>query len=94
MTKLFGFMFVFLKLAGVALHLFTVYVAYRLAGGLGAFLTLFLPGISETYWAVRLWASIGFLNWFTVACIAYVLVYLLAIRVAVMAEGRAGQPAA
>lgn len=47
------------QLAALALHVFTVYIAYQATGWLGAILTLVMPGISELYWFVMGWVHTG-----------------------------------
>jgi hypothetical protein len=60
-------------LFGVALHLFTVFVAYSASGFFAALLTLIFPVMAQIYWIYNIWANTGvFLNLFTLLNLAYV----------------------
>jgi hypothetical protein len=59
---------------GAAVHLFTVYIAYDLSGGMAAFLTLICPPVSEMYWVASMYFQTGiFWNYLTMACTAYLI---------------------
>ncbi|MGD0108637.1 MAG: hypothetical protein ABSC06_32040 [Rhodopila sp.] len=66
-------MSMFLKvLLGVAVHFYTVFIAYTISGGFAAFLTLIFPGISEMFWVASIYLHTGmFWNYLTMACAAY-----------------------
>jgi len=53
---------VLLQMGGAFFHIFTVVVAYQASGAFAAVVTLFLPVISELYWAIRLWGTTAWLE--------------------------------
>jgi hypothetical protein len=70
--------YIVLYLGGLALHLWTGYIAYRTSGFIIIVLTLFLPGFAETVWFVVIWRETGvFLNWYTLAVLSLVIWYSL-----------------
>jgi hypothetical protein len=64
--------------AGVALHLFTVFVAIRLGGWLSGGLSLLFPVAAQAYWILEIWDLTGrFMNFMTAICMAYVGMWLI-----------------
>ena len=65
-------------LAGVCLHVLTIYLGFRLLGFLGAGLSLFFPVAAQVYWVVELWnRTETFWNPFTIICLAYLLLLIV-----------------
>jgi hypothetical protein len=54
--------FVFHISAGL-LHVATVIIGYKAGGFIGACLSMFLPVISQLFWAWKIWQTLGF-TWF------------------------------
>lgn len=64
--------------AGIALHLYTILVAYQVSGFFSAFLALIFPVFAELYWLAKSWWTSGeFVNGYSIYVMAFV-VYLLA----------------
>jgi hypothetical protein len=64
-------------LLGIAVHLFTVWIAYTVSGGVAAFVTLLFPVVAEMVWLVLLWSWTGaFWNLLTLACAAYLVSFV------------------
>ena len=68
-----GIIYLGLQLGGLALHLFTTFLAYQVSGFFAAFLTFIFPPISELFWIWRFWNISGeFLNFYTHWFIVYI----------------------
>jgi hypothetical protein len=64
--------------AGVAVHVLTVFLAFRVADFLSASLSALFPGAAQVYWVVALWQRSGtFWHPFTIACAAYLALWLI-----------------
>jgi hypothetical protein len=64
---------------GIAIHLLTIYVAYRLGGWLEAGLSLLFPFAAQVYWIVDIWRETGgFWHFLTLICLAYIAAWLIA----------------
>jgi hypothetical protein len=44
---------------GIAIHVWTVIIAYDLTGRTAALITCFLPILAEIYWFIRVWRTSG-----------------------------------
>jgi hypothetical protein len=66
--------------AGIAVHLFTVFIAVAsTADWISAGLSFVFPVAAEVYWVIEAWHSTGvFLNILSLACFAYVAAWLTA----------------
>jgi hypothetical protein len=65
-------------IAGVCVHVLTVFLAYRLGGFLSAGLSLVFPIAAQIYWVLEIWdRTDGFWSPFTLMCCAYLLVWVL-----------------
>ena len=62
---------------GVFIHISTVLMAFRIAGGLSALITLVFPIISEVYWLIDIWHGTGqFFNLYTFIIGGYLLLWI------------------
>lgn len=65
-------------LLGVAIHLYTVYIAYKVSGLLSAIVTLVLPVLAEMFWIVKILLNTGyFWSYLTIACAIYIGIWVL-----------------
>lgn len=63
---------------GIAVHLYTILVAYKIAGFFAAILALAMPLIAQIYWFIKIWINIGsFLNGYSVVILAYIAVMVV-----------------
>jgi len=81
-----GFIFATVWFAGLALHVYTILVAFKFSGFLAAILSFIFPIIAQIYWFVATWVKTeSLINPYTF----YVLVYLgwLTVGIALSAIG-------
>lgn len=73
---------------GMALHLWTVVIAFGAKGFLGGIVTLIFPLIAQVYWFISLWSVTGTIaNPYCLAVIAYLLLWVvMIIGVAIIGE--------
>jgi hypothetical protein len=71
-----GLIYLALQLSGLAIHLFTTYLAFQVSGFITALITFMFPPLSQLYWIWAFWDATGiFFNFFT----QWVLLYIVAI---------------
>ncbi len=89
-TAIMGMSMLLKMLFGAALHLFTVWIAFKASGVMAAILCFVFPVFAQLYWIVVIWTETGaFLNLYTLACLAYVglwIVIIFAASIAVASE--------
>lgn len=72
-------------IAGIVIHTFTIWFAYKVAGFMGAVLSFAFPFAAQMYWAWRAWSETGVLfNLFTIAIIGFIWLWLLSIVASVL----------
>jgi hypothetical protein len=80
------------QLGGLALHLWTAYIAFRTGSFLLTVGSLIFPFGAEIYWFFRVWSATGdFINLYSLACFAVIGSYglgMLVISVGAKAEER------
>jgi hypothetical protein len=54
-----GLSYFFVFAAGLAIYIWTIDIAYRSAGILGAVLSVFLPVFAQIFWGVKFWMDTG-----------------------------------
>lgn len=73
-----GFLWVS-RLDFLAIHLYTVYVAFKLSGFVSAFITVSLPMLAELFWGWRIWNESGhFMNYYTLLLVMPVVFLVIA----------------
>lgn len=78
-----GIIYVIIWLAGIAIHLYTVLMAFSVKGFIAALFTLCLPVLAEVYWTFVSWQASGaFINMYSVIILAYVIIFLLVAGIA------------
>lgn len=71
-------LFFIAQIGGVALHLWTAYMAFRTGNFLLTAAVFLLPVFAELYWFVRVWIGTGdFINLYSLACFAIIGSYSL-----------------
>jgi hypothetical protein len=64
--------------AGVCIHVLTVFLAFRLSGFVSAGLSLVFPVAAQVYWIVEIWDRTGdFWSPFALICCIYLLLWVL-----------------
>lgn len=72
--------YVIAGILGMAIHIWTIIIAYSFSGLMGAVITLCLPVIGQIYWFIRMWNYAGtFLNLYCLSIVGYVVFMALAI---------------
>lgn len=67
-----------IQLGGLAIHLFTTYLAFQTSGIISALFTFIFPPLSELFWLWRFWSWTGeFFNFYTQWVGLYVLVVVV-----------------
>jgi hypothetical protein len=56
------------QIGAIALHVWTIIIAYNHAGFFLALVTFAVPGLSEIFWLYTISSAVGVLNWYAVAC--------------------------
>ena len=60
------------QILGVVIHVWTIGIAYKSIGLLGALISAFLPFISQIWWFIKIWQITGTLsNPYCIALLAY-----------------------
>lgn len=63
---------------GLVLHLYTVFLAFKISGAVGGIVSFIFPGIAQIYWIYRIWDTVGiFWSYLTLATAAYILLWLV-----------------
>src|SRR5687768_7163302 len=63
--------------SGVAIHLLTIYVGWRLGGWLSAGLSAVFPFAAQAYWILHIWEETDiFFNFLTIVCLGYAVLWL------------------
>ena len=76
---------------GVAIHLFTVWIAFKASGIIAAVLTLIFPLLGTLFWIFRLWDITGvFWHFLTLAAVAYL--FVIAVMMGFLAIAAATEP--
>lgn len=66
--------------AGVALHLYTILVAFKVSGFIAAGLALVLPFFAEAYWFIAFWWKMGtVLNGYSFYVLLYVIWFIIGV---------------
>ena len=69
-------------IAGLGLHLYTVYYAYEASGGIAAFITFFVPIISQIYWLYEHYEVTGILlNDFTIVSLVVLNLFIFRVLI-------------
>jgi hypothetical protein len=70
-----GFLMVVCYLGFAALHIWTIYIAYKIDGLFAAALTTVLLAFAEVYWAFAFWSSFGLWNTYTLSVAGFLIVF-------------------
>ena len=77
-TGIAGLIYLAIQFGGLALHLYTTYIAFKISGFISAFLTFIFPPLSELYWVWRFWNGTGeFFNPYTQWVAAYLILFVV-----------------
>tara|TARA_B100000963_G_scaffold182744_1_gene158867 strand:- start:578 stop:898 length:321 start_codon:yes stop_codon:yes gene_type:complete len=73
-----GIIYLVIQLGGLAIHLYTTYLAFQVSGIISAIITFVFPPISELFWIWRFWSLTGeFFNFYTQWICFYLLVLVV-----------------
>lgn len=73
-----GLVYLAIQLGGLAIHLFTTYLAFQTSGIISAIFTFIFPPVSELFWLWRFWSWSGeFFNPYTQWICFYLLVVVI-----------------
>lgn len=89
LNKMADWIYYFMCFVSFLLHIWTVYIAFKISGVLGAIFTFFIPVLSELYWSFSSWKIAGFDNpyiqWVIVIAILWVFSFAFGIFAAYFA---------
>ena len=60
------------SLLGMAIHLWTIVIAFKISGIIATILTFIFPVLSEIYWFFKIGSNLGFGNIYCLSIMAYI----------------------
>lgn len=82
----------FMRIISFLLHLWTVYIAFKVGGWVGAIITFITPGFSQLYWSFRAWKIDGFdspyIQWVIVIVVMWIVAFAFGIFAAFFSSSK------
>ena len=71
-TGIAGMAYLAASLLGIIIHLWTVFLAFKISGIIATILTFIFPVLSEIYWFFKVGSNVGFGNIYCLSIMAYI----------------------